>query len=92
MNFYKDQSVKYVNAEGQTVDATIEETNVSSDGAHARVRYGPKNVAIARFSDGKEPNTFHLPEGENAGSSETSTSATQDKAKPFKPGESVQQE
>jgi len=70
-----NQIVKYVTSDDQIVDGTIEEV-VAPNLAH--VRHSENYLALARYSEGKEKNTFHFDEGAAA--------VAEPAPEPFKPG------
>jgi hypothetical protein len=66
--------VKYVTPEGEIVDALVLSFSGEST-KMARVKFGKDSEALTRWSNGKEPNTFHFAHATVA-----------PEAKPFKPG------
>jgi len=68
------QTVKYITSANVATEGTITEV-IGPQIAH--VRWADKNLALARYSDGKEANTFHFDEPEEA---------APEPPKPFKPG------
>lgn len=76
---YNNQAVKYVTSTGAIVDGTITEC-FPPDMAH--VQWGEKHIALARYSEGKEHNTFHFTDE----SEDRRPEAPPTRPKPFKPG------
>jgi hypothetical protein len=70
---FNNYAVRYVTEDGSIVDGTITEV-FPPDMAH--VQFGEKHLALARYSIGKEPNTFHFEDEE----------LQPERPKPFKPG------
>lgn len=79
-NLSYNQAIKYVTGGRETVDATIV---IPHPPNHATIKWGDKHRAIARYSSGGEPNTFHFAEDE---SEAATAAAAKPSTKPFKPG------